>query len=99
MRALAASLSHAPAAIGVLTAPGQMQFTRTPRGPYCTAARRVSATTPPLLAVAPDAGGRRDGHDAAAHLPFGALEVGERVLHREEGAGEVHRERALEGLE
>jgi hypothetical protein len=32
-------------------APGQMQFTRTPRPPYWPATRRVSEITPPLEAV------------------------------------------------
>ena len=40
-----------PSVIGVSTPPGQMQFTRTPSGPYCTASSRVRASTPPLLAV------------------------------------------------
>ncbi len=43
--------SSCPPAIGVSTPPGQMQFARMPCGPPCTATRRVSAATPPLLAV------------------------------------------------
>ena len=51
MRSCASGVLHVPAVIGVSTPPGQMQLTRTPCGPYCTAANRVSAATPPLLAV------------------------------------------------
>ena len=103
IRARDSSLSHAPAAIGVFTAPGQMQFDpHTARSVLDRGeagerddpalARGVAGAEP----VAPDPGSGGDRHDAAARHALGALEVGQRVLHREEGAGEVHGQRAVE---
>ena len=37
--------------IGVRIVPGMTEFTRIPRGAYSTAACRVRASTPPLLAA------------------------------------------------
>jgi hypothetical protein len=50
-RSIASGVENVPPVIGVSTPPGQMQFARTPCLPYWTASNRVSASTPPLLAV------------------------------------------------
>ena len=85
----------------VSTELGHTQFTRTPARPNSTAIALVSITTPPFDAVyaalygSAQTGRRRHVHDHATDVEQRI----DRGLAHQEGAGEVHRDRAVPCLQ